>query len=103
MSAFSQMGIHRHGGHRRIIAGEASNEDVEEEEVRVGDGEEEGMRAPHGLEVREPVGEFGDGGEVVLEAIEDDLSVRLGELRERACTVQQTQEEVSAARCWNHL
>ena len=50
----------------------------------------------NGLEVRELVDEFGDGGEVVLEAIEDDLSVGLGELRERACTVQETQEVAAA-------
>lgn len=36
----------------------------------------------HGLEVRELVGELGDGDEVVLVAIEDDLGVGLGERRE---------------------
>ena len=36
----------------------------------------------YSLEVRQLLCEFGDGGEVVSEAIEDGLSVGLGELRE---------------------
>ena len=50
----------------------------------------------YSLEVRQLLCEFGDGGEVVSEAIEDGLSVGLGELRERACTVQETQEVAAA-------
>lgn len=61
-----------------MVAGKASNEDVEEEEIRVGDGEEESMSLAYGFEVRELVGELGNGGEVVLETMEDDLSVGLG-------------------------
>lgn len=34
-----------------------------------------------GLEVEEPVGEFSNGGDIILEVIKDDLGVGLGEMR----------------------
>lgn len=52
-------------------------ENVEEEEIRVGDGEEKGMRLAYCFDVRELVGKLGDDGDVVLEAMEDALSVGL--------------------------
>lgn len=51
------MGIKRNGMGVR----EAFNEDVEEEKIRFWDGEEEVTCVGCGLEVEEPVGEFGDG------------------------------------------
>ncbi|KAK8512187.1 hypothetical protein V6N13_097149 [Hibiscus sabdariffa] len=71
------MGIERDGMDVR----EAFDKDVEEEEIWVWDGEEEMMCVGGGLEIEEPVGEFSNGGEVILEAIKDDLGVGLGEMR----------------------
>lgn len=50
------------------------------------------MSLAYGFEVRELVGELGDGSKVVLEAMEDDLSVGLVQLRDRGRIVQQTQQ-----------
>lgn len=80
-SVYSQVGIQRNGGKRRFVGGEALEEDVEEEEIGVGDGEEEVTCPAYGLEVGELVGELGEEGEVVLEAVDDGLSVGLAELR----------------------
>lgn len=48
----------------------------------------------YGLEVGELVSELGDGGEVVLVAVEDDLGVGLDEVRERGCLAEEAKEEV---------
>lgn len=48
----------------------------------------------YGLEVGELVSELGDGGEVVLVAVEDDLGVGLGEVRERGSLAEEAKEEV---------
>lgn len=75
-----QVGVERNGGGRRVVVREGLEEDVEEEEVGVGDGEEEVVSAAKGVEVGEPVGELGEEGEVVLEALDDGLRVGLAQL-----------------------
>lgn len=77
------MGIERNGRQRRFIARETLYEYIEEEQVWVWDGEEEVPCPLYGLEVSKLVGEFGDNGKVVLEAVDNDFSVGLAELRKR--------------------
>lgn len=43
------------------------------------------------------MGEPGDGGDVVLVAVDDDLGVGLGEVRERCRFIEERQEEVAIA------
>ncbi|KAL4334562.1 hypothetical protein GQ457_07G041520 [Hibiscus cannabinus] len=81
------MGIERDGMGVR----EAFDDDVEEEEIGVWDGEEEVTCVGGGLEVEEPVGEFSNGGEVILEAVEDDL----GEMRNSGGFPEEEEEKVS--------
>lgn len=76
------MGKERNRGKRGFIVGEATNKDVEEEDVGVSDGEKEATRVAHGAEIRELVGEFGDQCEIILEAMNGDLSVGLGKVGE---------------------
>lgn len=93
------MSIERNRRLRRVVVGQAFDEDVEEEKVGFWGGEEELTRMVDGLEVRELVSEFGEGGEVVVQAVEDDLGVGLRELGERGGLVEDVQEEVAVARC----
>ncbi|KAM0969144.1 hypothetical protein ACFX2A_017703 [Malus domestica] len=88
------MGVERNRRVRRGIGSEASDDDVEEEKVGSWNGEEEVTCVAHGLEVGELVGELGDGGEVVLVAIEDDLRVGLGQVRETGRIVEKSEEEI---------
>lgn len=74
------MGIKTNRWFRHFIIGEAANDDVEEKEVWFRDGEEEGTRVARGFEGWESVGEFCDCWQIVLEAVDDDLGVRLSEL-----------------------
>lgn len=77
VGAEAQVGVEGNGGGRGGVDGEAFDEDVEEEDVGIANGEEEGTRVASGAEVEELLGELGDGGEVGLVAIEDELSVDL--------------------------
>lgn len=74
------MGVQRNRGQWIVVVGKTSNEDIEEKKVWFGDGEEEGASIVYGPEVTELVGELGDGGDVVLVSINDNLGVPLCEL-----------------------
>jgi hypothetical protein len=93
------MGVKRNGRGRRVISREAFNEDVEEKKVGFWGREEEEACVVYGFEVRELVGEFGEGGKVVVEAMENDLGVGLGDVRESGGLVQEVKEEVAASYC----
>ena len=93
------MDIEQNGRQRRVVGDEAFDEDIEEEKVGLGGGEKEVARVVDGLEVGELVGELSKGGEVVVEAVEDDLGVGLREVGESGSLVQEVQEEVAAAWC----
>jgi hypothetical protein len=93
------MGIEQNGRQRRVVGDEAFDEDIEEKKVGLGGGEKEVARVVDGLEVGELVGELSKGGEVVVEAVEDDLGVGLREVGESGSLVQEVQEEVAAAWC----
>ncbi|KAF5742094.1 hypothetical protein HS088_TW09G00135 [Tripterygium wilfordii] len=81
------------------ILRETLNEDVEEEKVGTWNRKEEVACLARCLEVEELVSELGDDGDVMSEAVEDELSVGLGEVRERTGSVQKPQKEVTATRC----
>ncbi|KAK8561571.1 hypothetical protein V6N13_149261 [Hibiscus sabdariffa] len=76
---------------------EAFDEDVEEEEIRVWNGEEEVTCVGVDLEVEELVGEFSNGGDVILEAVKDDLGVNLGEMKNSGGFLEEVEEKVSSA------
>lgn len=82
VSVAAQMGVQRNGRRGRIIEGEATDEDVEEEDVGFRNGEEEGACVARVAEMEEFLSEFGDGGNVETVAIENELSVGLSEVRE---------------------
>ncbi|KAK8644796.1 hypothetical protein V6N13_118665 [Hibiscus sabdariffa] len=89
------MGIERDGMGVREF-----DEDVEEEEIGVWGGEEELTCVGGGLEVEEPVGEFSNGGDVILEAVEDDLGVGLGGMRNSGGFLEEEEEEKVSTSCW---
>jgi hypothetical protein len=93
------MGIEQNGRRRRVVGDDAFDEDVAEEKVGLGGGEKEAAGVVDGPEVGELVGELGEGGEVVVEAVEDDLGVGLREVGETSGLVEEVQEEVAAAWC----
>lgn len=82
ISVAAQMGVERNGRRWGVIEGEATDEDIEEEDVGFGNGEEEGACVARVAEVEEFLGEFGDGGNVETVAIENELGVGLSEVRE---------------------
>lgn len=93
------MGIEQNGRLRRVVGGKAFDEDVKEEKVGFGGGEKETAGVVDGLEVGELVSEFGEGGKVVVLAVEDDLGVGLREVGESGGLVEEVQEEGPAAWC----
>ena len=99
VGAFAQMGVEGEGGGRGSVEGETSYEDVEEEDVGFGEGEEEGACVARGAEVEELLGELGDGGEVGVEAIEDEVGVELEELGEGGGLGDEGEEGVAAEWC----
>lgn len=99
VGASAQMGVEGEGGERGGVEGEATDEDVEEEDVGFMEGEEEGACMARGAEVEELLGELGDGGEVGVEAIEDELRVELGEVGEGGGLGDEGEERVAAEWC----
>ncbi|GLT97625.1 hypothetical protein SLE2022_151810 [Rubroshorea leprosula] len=96
------MGVERNG----VVVGKAFDEDVEEEEIGFGGGEEEVLCVAHGMEVEELVGELGDGCEFILKAVDDDLGVGLGEMAEGGGSLEEAEKEVRIPRrraSANHL
>lgn len=80
---FAEMGVEGNGGGVGG-EGEAFDEDVEEEDVGFGNGEEEGTCVARGADVEELLGELSDGGEAVLVTVADELRVGFGKVREGA-------------------
>jgi len=99
---FAEMGVEGNGeGVRR--EGEAFDDDVEEEDVGFGNREEEGTCVVRGADVEELLGELGNGGEVVVVTVADELRVGFGKVREGAGFVDEGEERVAANVPTNHL
>lgn len=98
---FAEMGVEGNGvdGGKR----EAFDEDIEEEDVGFGNGEEEGTCVARGSDVEEFLGEFSDGGEVVVVTVADEFGVGFGEVREGASFVDEAEKSVAANVPSNHL
>lgn len=81
-SVSTEAEIQRKSTARRVIEGEASDEDIVEEEIGVGESGAEEAGLVDAVELGELVGELGNRCEVVVVAVEDDLGVGLVELGE---------------------
>lgn len=99
---FAEMGVEGNGGGVGG-EGEAFDEDVEEEDVGFGNGEEEGTCVARGADVEELLGELSDGGEAVLVTVADELRVGFGKVREGARFADEGEERVAANVPTNHL
>lgn len=99
----AQVGVEGNGRGRGGVGGETSDEDVEEEDVRFRNGEEEGTRVARGAKLEQLLCELGDGGEVRIDAIENELSVGLSQVREGAGFVDEADQRVAAQGVQGHL
>lgn len=77
----AQMGVYRNRRRRGGVEGEATDENVEEEDIWFGNGEEESTGVARGAKGEQLLGESGGGGDVETVAIENELSMGLSKVR----------------------
>jgi len=99
---FAEMGVEGNGGGVGE-EGQAFDDDVEEEDVGFGNREEKVTCVARGAYVEELLGELGNGGEVVVVTVADELSVGFGKVRKAARFVDEGEERVAANVPTNHL